>query len=197
MDIAKRECILDAAVRAFSRLGFKKTAIDDIARAAKVAKGTVYLACDSKEDLFYQAVHRELRAWIAEVSQMIDPRVPADQLIAEVSQKGLQVLERRPLVRDLFVGLYHGQLPGWNERFDELKALGRANIVEMVRLGQKQKLFRADLDVESIAYVLHELQLSAVMDQVRDHRPGKALGPEWLRRGAAALDLVMNGLRTR
>jgi AcrR family transcriptional regulator len=197
MDIAKRECILEAAVRAFSRLGFKKTAIDDIARAAGVAKGTVYLACDSKEDLFYQAVHRELRAWISEVSQMIDPRVPADQLLQEVSARGLTVLEKRPLVRDLFVGLYHGQLPGWNDRFDELKALGRANIVELLRLGQKQKIYRPELDIEAVAYVLHELSLTAVMDQVRDHRPGKAMGPEWLRRGQAAMDLVMNGLRVR
>ena len=54
MDHAKRETILESATRLFARLGFKKCSIDEIARAAGVAKGTIYLACDSKTDLFYQ-----------------------------------------------------------------------------------------------------------------------------------------------
>ena len=59
MERAKKDCILDSAAKAFARLGFKKASIDAIARAARVAKGTVYLACESKEDLFFQAVHRD------------------------------------------------------------------------------------------------------------------------------------------
>ena len=55
MERAKKECILDSAVKAFAKLGFKKASVDDIARDAGVAKGTVYLACESKEDLFFQA----------------------------------------------------------------------------------------------------------------------------------------------
>src|ERR1700749_3059887 len=61
----KKECILSAATRLFARFGFKKTSVDQIAKDAGVAKGTVYLAADTKEDLFYQAVHRELRAYTA------------------------------------------------------------------------------------------------------------------------------------
>ena len=83
MDRAKRECIVVAACKAFARFGFKKASVDEIAKRAGVAKGTVYLAAESKEDLFYQVLHRELRAWIAECSSMIDPRKPADQLISE------------------------------------------------------------------------------------------------------------------
>src|SRR5436190_555554 len=74
MEQEKKETILDAATRAFARFGFKKASIEDIAKEAGVAKGTVYLACESKEDLYYQAVHREVRAsgarsgWAAERS---------------------------------------------------------------------------------------------------------------------------------
>src|SRR5262249_2494295 len=67
-DDARRR-ILDAASEAFARHGFKKTSIDDVAKAASVGKGTVYLVCDSKEDLFYQVVHREIRAWVADISK--------------------------------------------------------------------------------------------------------------------------------
>src|SRR4051794_16345968 len=104
MEREKKECILEAACRAFARFGFKKASVEDIAKDAGVAKGTVYLAYDSKEDLYYQSVHRELRSWIAEVSKMIDPRVPADQLLMTVSTASIKYLDERPLVRELLFG---------------------------------------------------------------------------------------------
>lgn len=48
-----RERILQSAIDTFSRYGFDKTRMEDIAGAAKLAKGTLYLYFKSKEDLFY------------------------------------------------------------------------------------------------------------------------------------------------
>lgn len=192
MDVAKRECILDAAIRAFSKLGFKKTSVDDIARDAGVAKGTVYLACESKEDLFFQSVHRELRAWVAEGAKKIDPRRPADELLLELAVWGVSQLDERPLVRDLFVGMASGTLPAWSDRFEELRGIGRANVEELLRLGQKQGRFRADLDVPSVAYVLQSWQMMGYVERVR---AGKS-AEDFARRQGAALDVVMNGLKT-
>jgi AcrR family transcriptional regulator len=61
----KRECILTAAVRAFSRLGFRKTSIDEVAQAAGVGKGTIYLAVSSKDELYLSAVEREVKGFLA------------------------------------------------------------------------------------------------------------------------------------
>src|SRR4051794_10536516 len=124
MEHVKKEGILEAASRQFARHGFKKTSVEDIAREAGVAKGTVYLAYDSKEEIFYHAVHRELRNWVAEVSKIVDPRVPADELLGLASMTAFQYTQSHPLVKDLFSGLLDGQLPGWADRFEELKALG-------------------------------------------------------------------------
>jgi AcrR family transcriptional regulator len=44
--------ILDAAVAVFSRYGFRRASVDDVAREAGVAKGTIYLYHESKEELF-------------------------------------------------------------------------------------------------------------------------------------------------
>jgi AcrR family transcriptional regulator len=48
----KREAIFAAALELFGRYGYRRTSIDDIARAAGVAKGTVYLYVENKEALF-------------------------------------------------------------------------------------------------------------------------------------------------
>lgn len=194
MDYAKRETILESAARLFARLGFKKCSIDEIARAAGVAKGTVYLACDSKTDLFYQAVHKELRRWLSEISQMIDPRVPADELLERAARAGVAYLDSRPLVRDLLLGLYHGQFPGWADRFDSLRALGHANIAEILRLGVRQGIFHRELDVDETATVLQDMHLSGHMFHARSECVDQAILE---RRLAAGLGLVLNGLRVR
>jgi AcrR family transcriptional regulator len=49
---ARREEILDAARRVFTRSGFKGTTIADVAEEAGIALGTIYLYFASKDELF-------------------------------------------------------------------------------------------------------------------------------------------------
>jgi AcrR family transcriptional regulator len=54
----KRTRILDAAQGLFLRYGVKRTALDDVAREAGIAKGTLYLYFDSKDALFAAIAER-------------------------------------------------------------------------------------------------------------------------------------------
>src|SRR6478736_950770 len=99
MEPVTQDRILRSAAECFGRFGYKKTSVDAVAEKAGVAKGTVYLYCDSKEDLFYQSVHRELRQWVADLSQKIDPRRSAKDLMLEIARSDLEFMEKRPLVR--------------------------------------------------------------------------------------------------
>ncbi|MEW5744410.1 MAG: TetR/AcrR family transcriptional regulator [Nitrospirota bacterium] len=49
---AKRTAILDAATRLFAKNPYHQVAMDDIAKKARVAKGTLYYHFTSKEDLY-------------------------------------------------------------------------------------------------------------------------------------------------
>jgi len=192
MELAKKECILMEAARAFARFGFKKTSVDEIAKAAGVAKGTIYLAADSKEDLFYQALHREVREWVAEVSKLIDPRERADELLGQMALFGFQKLEKSPLVHDLLTGKTRELLPMWSDRFDELRGLGRQNVMEVLRLGIKQGIFRSELDVARVAQTLQDMQIAGYL-----FHGGKGVDEELMAQFAVGLDLVLNGLRVR
>jgi AcrR family transcriptional regulator len=191
MEREKKECILSAATRLFARFGFKKTSVDQIAKDAGVAKGTVYLAADTKEDLFYQAIHREVRAYTAEIAKLIDPRKAADVMLAETTLAGIQYLEERPLVRDLIFGNHQILLPEWADRLDELRALGRTNCAEIIRLGVRQGVFRADLDVDELAMLLEDM---AIATQVF-HNRGTNKAERLRKRLVTAFDLLMNGIR--
>lgn len=56
----KADAILSAAQRLFTQFGFRRTSIDDIAREAGIAKGTVYLYFDGKEAVFRAMQARNL-----------------------------------------------------------------------------------------------------------------------------------------
>ena len=51
--------ILNAAKELFSHFGFKKTAVDDIAKKARGAKGTIYNYFRNKEDLFQEVLRED------------------------------------------------------------------------------------------------------------------------------------------
>ena len=192
IDSVKRECILVEAARAFTRFGFRKTSIDEIAQKAGVAKGTVYLAAESKEDLFYQVLNREIRAWVAEMSKHIDRRVPADELLMTLSMKSLEYLDSQPLLQDLLFGKTLEAVPTLSPQLVELRSCGNQNIIEVLKLGVQQKRFRADIDVEEIATILGEMQVMGF--QLFREKDTPARDERIARRLKAAFDLILHGL---
>ena len=63
--------VLQAAEKLFAKRGFYPTTIDDIAKEAKLAKGTIYLYFDSKEDLFFSAIERKLDALLSKIEKAV------------------------------------------------------------------------------------------------------------------------------
>src|SRR5580765_1872965 len=79
-DLSKRQergqRILDAAATLILRWGYNKTTIDDIARQANVAKGTIYLHWNTRDELFSALIRREK----LEMGEEIRQRIAADPL---------------------------------------------------------------------------------------------------------------------
>jgi AcrR family transcriptional regulator len=191
MEQAKREKILDAAVQEFARHGFKKASIESIAELAGVGKGTIYLAAETKEDLFYQAVHKEVRAWSSSVGRHIDPTRTAEELLVECASAGFAYMQDKPLVRDLLFGAHNQVLNEWPDRLEQLQELGLATITEILRIGIRQGRFRAELDVHTVASILQDMSVSAhLLHRVAEQKPEVVA-----QRLRAGLDLVLNGIR--
>jgi AcrR family transcriptional regulator len=64
---ARREAILAAALDEFSASGFAATRLDDVARRAGVAKGTIYLHFRDKEALFQELIRSALSPFVATI----------------------------------------------------------------------------------------------------------------------------------
>jgi AcrR family transcriptional regulator len=55
---ARRQQLLDAAIKAFARKGYLETSIDDIISEADVARGTFYLYFPGKKEIFLAIIDR-------------------------------------------------------------------------------------------------------------------------------------------
>jgi TetR/AcrR family fatty acid metabolism transcriptional regulator len=76
--VEKRDAILKAATQVFARRGFFNSQVADVARAAGIAAGTVYLYFRSKDELLVSIFERTMRETLAEgeaaITQVKDPR---------------------------------------------------------------------------------------------------------------------------
>ncbi len=70
---AKKETLLfEAALDVFAELGYREAGIEDIARRAGVANGTIYLYASSKRDLYRKVVEYGLNAWQAAAAKAVE-----------------------------------------------------------------------------------------------------------------------------
>lgn len=72
--------ILDAAMQVFAERGLAGARVEDIAEAAGVSKGTVYLYFKGKEDLFKEAVRAQVARTLEGLAAAAPPGEPADRL---------------------------------------------------------------------------------------------------------------------
>jgi TetR/AcrR family transcriptional regulator of autoinduction and epiphytic fitness len=77
-DTAKRRQILDGASRLFMSLGFNGASMGEIARAAEVSKGTLYVYFQNKEQLFEACIEEKRRLHFDRILDF-DPALPIDQ----------------------------------------------------------------------------------------------------------------------
>lgn len=67
-----RDIIINAARDIFARFGFKKTTMDDIARAVRKGKSSLYHYFNSKDDVFQAVVEKECLILQEEINRAID-----------------------------------------------------------------------------------------------------------------------------
>ncbi len=88
-----KEKILNVATRIFSRFGFYKTSMDEIARTAHKAKGSLYYHFASKEELFTEVVAQELKNLKKELAMVVtDPELDAQEKIKKYLLTRMAVL---------------------------------------------------------------------------------------------------------
>ena len=100
----RRRKILEAARDSFITVGYNKTSIGEIARAAGVAKGTVYLYFAAKIDLLLAAVALEKLEALPAFINIFTGDVPPRERLRLYITGSLQLCRSAPLIARLMAG---------------------------------------------------------------------------------------------
>ena len=99
---ARRKAILAAALDEFSARGFEGARLDDVAKRAGVAKGTIYLYFRDKESLFQELVRAMLTPLIGTIEALGAAEVPMNMLsdqIVELFVREVYETRRKDVIR--------------------------------------------------------------------------------------------------
>ena len=145
-----RNKILSVANKLFSRFGFHKTSMDEIAKIARKAKGSLYYHFASKEELFKEVVSKE----IMNLKDQLDVIINNTDLSASDKIKKY-LLRRMEILND--AANYHETLKAdFFEHFDfiddlreELDEWEKESLKKILLQGVETKEFTAigDMDV--------------------------------------------------
>src|ERR1043165_8904567 len=82
-DADRRTQVLDSAMATFARFGYRKTSMDEVARAAHISRPGLYFLFSSKETLFRAAVTQTLERDIGACEDVLadTDRPLADRLV--------------------------------------------------------------------------------------------------------------------
>jgi TetR/AcrR family fatty acid metabolism transcriptional regulator len=188
----KRDAILRAAIDTFASRGFFNAQVADVARAAGVAAGTVYLYFKSKDDLLVSIFERSMREGLAKgraaIAQPCDPR---ERLLRLARAHLARLGHDRNLAIVFQVELR--QSTKFMERFSATLLRDYLGLIrEAIADGQREGLFRTDLKATAMAKMLFgaldEMATNWILSRRRYALEADA---------DAVVDLFLNGARAK
>lgn len=173
-----REQIVQTARLVFARYGYKKTALEDIAREAKKGKSTIYYYFKSKDDIFKAVIDTEAEIRVntinAEISRIENPiqKLKTYIYIRMLSLK-MVVNYYDAIKNDLLDHLYFVN----NLRKDHLEAEVK-RVYEMLQEGIENEVFRIqnpELAAKTIVTALYGFEVPLIVKNLSDDEIQKSV----------------------
>jgi TetR/AcrR family transcriptional regulator len=155
----RKEEILDAAQKVFFEKGLTTATMDEIAEAAELSKGTLYLYYKSKEDMYLAVMMRGMDV----LYKIYEPIVASeDSTLQKLVKFGDTYKEYFHSHRSFFRMFYFLQAPQFHKQVSEemRQACSVENrrmwdlLIGLLRRGMEEGAFRSDLNPVEIAIIL-------------------------------------------
>ncbi len=147
-----RNKILSVADKLFARFGFHKTSMDEIAKIARKAKGSLYYHFKSKEDLFTEVVSTEIKNLKSELNTIVDNNdLTADVKIKAYLTKRMEILNDAANYHETIKADFFEHFDFIDDLRNELDNWEKAKLKIIIQEGIETKKFA---DVENVDVVL-------------------------------------------
>ena len=171
----KRDRILRAAVKNFSRKGFFNSKVSEIARAAEVADGTIYLYFRNKDDLLISLFEEKMGEVVEDVRRRIAAGGDPLEKLRIFIENHMDLMEREAgLVEVIQVELR--QSTKFLKDYTPVKFFEYLDVIrDILEEGKGQGVLRPDLNVSiarrAIFGALDELSLTYILSRKPKYHP--------------------------
>ncbi len=198
---ARPDEILDAALKVFTEKGFAAARVDDVAAAAGISKGAVYLYFPSKDALFEALVRRFADRVVAGAAARFVALADADPETA--IRGGLRFL--MTMMSDPDVSAAPRLVLSEAQRFPaiarlyrrEVIAVGRRAVETLIARGVERGVFRAVPTDAAIRCVMGPMLAHLFLTQIFIDPDDPSPPPDPAATADAVADIVLNGLKPR
>ena len=143
----KYQRILEAAVSVFAQSGFHESTISQIAKAAGVADGTIYLYFKNKDDILVHFFNYKTRQVFARFREEVDNARKAVDKLRNLIRRHLEEFQKDRYMAVLYQAETHRINRLAEEQIHEMHKMYLDLIAEIVEQGQVEGAIRRDLYV--------------------------------------------------
>ncbi|MDK2977860.1 MAG: hypothetical protein PWP52_574 [Bacteroidales bacterium] len=147
-----KNTIISVANKLFSRFGFHKTSMDEIAKIARKAKGSLYYHFASKEDLFREVIIKEMNNLKNQLTIIFNnPDLSAYEKLKNYSIKRMEILNNAVNYHETLKADFFEHFHFVDDLRKELDTWEKENIIKIINQGINSGEFILDIKADVIA----------------------------------------------
>lgn len=154
-----RRRILVSAVNVFSAKGYRTSNVDQIARGAKIAKGTIYYHFKSKEDILNDLVELAIKYFMTEIAKKVATGKSSEERIRFLIKAQCDLDDKYPEINQVITLNYFFLDRVWRNLRDQRVSFGD----RIIDACKKDGTCSEDLNSRIVAMILHFFILTCNM----------------------------------
>lgn len=194
----KSELIIQAALKIFYQRGYGSVSIEEIAREAEVAKGTIYLYFKDKDELFFRSVLYVIEFIEATTREVaVDSKDPF-QTLSKIAYAQLHSFLQNKHFCGLFYiisnpGLVRNREKLFNILLEKENSL-LSFITRIIEQGKNAGFIQSTLDAKEVAYLFQGM-LSNTLKRIHLEHPENNINID--KTVTSLIDVLKNGIHKR
>ena len=142
----KHRRIIDAAVKVFARNGFYNSKVSEIARAAQVADGTIYLYFQNKDDILIRLFEEKMADVLRRVSEAVAEESDPARKLERFALAHLSLVEENQQLAEI-IQVEIRQSSKFMKEYKNIQFLQYLNLISSIlKEGQDKGVFRPDIE---------------------------------------------------
>ncbi|MGB4577589.1 MAG: helix-turn-helix domain-containing protein [Paludibacter sp.] len=161
-EINVKNIIVESATIFFSKFGFHKTTMDEIAKHIHKAKGVLYYYFKSKEELFNEVLKRELNSVKANLSKIVNSDADSLTILNEYILTRFKILNNSENYHETLKADFFEKYQFVKDVRDEFDAFERTQLTYILSKGKDEErldISNVNSTLNVIMMVIHSIEI--------------------------------------